>query len=81
MPIILIGSKCDLEDQRQISFDKGQALANKWNDEFHYNFFETSAKNNINVDKVVFEMVRQIDAYQSQKREKVKKRKDKCRIS
>lgn len=42
---LLVGSKCDEEDKREVSTDEGQRLAEKYN----MNFFETSAKKNINV--------------------------------
>ena len=42
---ILIGNKCDLESQRQVSFEEGQELA----DHYGVRFLETSAKNSKNV--------------------------------
>uniref|UniRef100_A0A1A9WYJ4 Ras-related protein Rab-3 n=1 Tax=Glossina brevipalpis TaxID=37001 RepID=A0A1A9WYJ4_9MUSC len=48
--VILVGNKCDMEDQRVISFERGRQLA----DQLGVEFFETSAKENINV-KAVFE--------------------------
>lgn len=43
---ILIGNKCDMNDNRKVSTAEGQALA----DEYGIMFFETSAKTDINVD-------------------------------
>lgn len=43
--VVLVGNKCDLIDSRQVSYERGKALA----DEFGWPFFETSAKQNINV--------------------------------
>ena len=43
--IILVGTKCDLESQRQVSFEQGKELA----DEKGLKFFETSSKDDINV--------------------------------
>ena len=40
-----MGNKCDMEDERVISFEKGKQLA----DSLGLEFFETSAKENINV--------------------------------
>ena len=40
IPLILVGNKVDLEDQRVVSSDSGQALANKFTNGF---YFETSA--------------------------------------
>ncbi|KAH8319776.1 hypothetical protein KR074_005579 [Drosophila pseudoananassae] len=43
--VILVGNKCDMEDQRVISFERGRQLA----DQLGVEFFETSAKENVNV--------------------------------
>ncbi|XP_037942202.1 ras-related protein Rab-3-like [Teleopsis dalmanni] len=48
--VILVGNKCDMEDQRVISYERGRQLA----DQLGVEFFETSAKENVNV-KAVFE--------------------------
>uniref|UniRef100_A0A3B3DC73 small monomeric GTPase n=2 Tax=Oryzias melastigma TaxID=30732 RepID=A0A3B3DC73_ORYME len=48
--VILVGNKCDLEDDRDIPTEDGQRLA----DDLGFQFFEASAKENINV-KQVFE--------------------------
>ncbi|CAB16405.1 GTP-binding protein ypt2 [Schizosaccharomyces pombe] len=53
---ILIGNKCDCEDQRQVSFEQGQALA----DELGVKFLEASAKTNVNVDEAFFTLAREI---------------------
>ena len=43
--MILVGNKCDMEDERVISYERGKQLA----DQLGLEFFETSAKENINV--------------------------------
>ena len=48
--VILVGNKCDMEDERVISFERGKQLA----EQLGVEFFETSAKENINV-KVGFQ--------------------------
>ncbi|XP_028908885.1 ras-related protein Rab-3D isoform X2 [Ornithorhynchus anatinus] len=48
--VILIGNKCDLEDERVVPTEDGKRLA----DDLGFEFFEASAKDNINV-KQVFE--------------------------
>uniref|UniRef100_A0A4W6EC09 Ras-related protein Rab-3 n=2 Tax=Lates calcarifer TaxID=8187 RepID=A0A4W6EC09_LATCA len=48
--VILVGNKCDLEDDRLVPTEDGQRLA----EELGFQFFEASAKDNINV-KQVFE--------------------------
>ncbi|CAJ0937824.1 unnamed protein product, partial [Ranitomeya imitator] len=48
--VILVGNKCDMEDERVIATEKGRHLA----DQLGFEFFEASAKENIQV-KQVFE--------------------------
>jgi len=47
VPIVLVGNKCDLDDQRQVSKDQGEQLAQRWG----CRFYETSAKEKINVEE------------------------------
>lgn len=48
VPMILVGNKCDLEDERVVGKDQGQGLAQQWSS----SFLETSAKAKINVNEV-----------------------------
>ena len=48
IPMILVGNKCDLEDERCVSKSEGFKLANQWN----IGFMETSAKSMHNVFEV-----------------------------
>ncbi|VDD81535.1 unnamed protein product [Mesocestoides corti] len=48
IPIVLVGNKCDLEDERAVGKEEGQKLARQWN----CTFMETSAKSKINVSEV-----------------------------
>merc|ERR1711931_216224 len=48
--VVLVGNKCDMEEERVVSTEKGKQLA----EQLGFEFFETSAKENINV-KAVFE--------------------------
>jgi len=54
VPVILVGSKCDLESDRDVKTDEGKQLAEK----FSCPFYETSAKTRVNVDEVFEELVR-----------------------
>jgi len=56
VPMVVVGNKCDLSDQRIITTEQGQALATK----FGAVFIEASAKTKINVDQIFHELVRQI---------------------
>uniref|UniRef100_A0A914PK65 Uncharacterized protein n=1 Tax=Panagrolaimus davidi TaxID=227884 RepID=A0A914PK65_9BILA len=55
---MLIGNKCDLEVDRVISQLDGEQMAANYG----IKFFETSAKLNINVDTIFFEMAGMINA-------------------
>ena len=67
--LILIGNKCDLKDQRVVSEEEGTKEAEKYNTEY----FETSAKKGINVEKSVDELLKKIIA---KKEEKLKNKKE-----
>ncbi|KPP69494.1 hypothetical protein Z043_111745 [Scleropages formosus] len=49
VPMILVGNKCDLEDERVVGKEQGQNLARQWNS---CAFLESSAKSKINVNEV-----------------------------
>ncbi|KAH0790400.1 Ras GTPase [Histomonas meleagridis] len=49
---VLLGNKCDLQDQRQVTTQEGKAVADKYKGLF----LETSAANKINVDEA-FQLV------------------------
>ena len=53
---ILIGNKCDWEDRRVVSTERGQQLA----DELGIPFLEVSAKSNINVEKAFYSLAADI---------------------
>lgn len=55
--MILVGNKCDLEDERVVGKDQGQNLARQFNSAF----LETSAKAKVNVHEVFYDLVRQIN--------------------
>jgi Ras-related protein Rap-1A len=48
VPMIVVGNKCDLEDERVVGKDQGQNLARMWG----CSFLETSAKAKVNVNEV-----------------------------
>ena len=54
--IILIGNKCDLEDQRQITKEQGEEKANK----LEIAFLETSALSGENLDKAFDKMMNEV---------------------
>ncbi|KAJ5747344.1 uncharacterized protein N7511_009040 [Penicillium nucicola] len=58
-PIIVVANKCDLEKERVVSEQEGEALANQ----FGCKFIETSAKSRINVENAFYDLVREIRRY------------------
>jgi len=56
VPMVVVGNKCDLSDQRIITTEQGNALATK----FGAVFIEASAKTKINVEEIFHQLVRQI---------------------
>ena len=58
-PIILIGNKCDLEENRIISKEEGEELAKKYN----IDFFETSNKEGINIEESALKLINKTIEY------------------
>ncbi|KAJ5079294.1 ras-like protein [Anaeramoeba ignava] len=56
IPLILVGNKSDLEDKREVTQQQMKELADSWD----CPFFETSAKNNSNIDECFQQIVKQI---------------------
>ena len=56
IPILLVGNKCDLEDERKVPIEKGKEKARNLN----CAFFETSALKKINIEKIFEELVNNI---------------------
>jgi len=53
--VLLVGNKCDQEEQRAVSTAEGEALAR----EYGIEFFETSARENVNVEACYLAIARQ----------------------
>ena len=49
VPLVLLGNKCDLEEERAVEKEEGQNLANRFG---CCTFMESSAKKRINVEEV-----------------------------
>merc|ERR1712154_606494 len=63
VPMVLMGNKCDLELERRVSTHEGQSTADSWFGVGHVcsiPFFESSAKDRINITEAFHEIVRQI---------------------
>ena len=80
-PIILIGNKSDLEEEREVETEKGKKLA----EEYGFSFFETSSKEGTNVHESILELALKIvgqkekeeKSEEGKKRDKGKKKENK----
>jgi Ras-related protein Rap-1A/Ras-related protein Rap-1B len=57
VPMVLVGNKCDLADQRVITTEQGEQLAKR----FDCTFLEASAKTKHNVEQIFYDLIRQIN--------------------
>ncbi|KAM3178701.1 Ras-related protein Rap-1b [Hymenolepis weldensis] len=58
VPLVLVGNKCDLDNERVVGREQGQTLARNWN----CVFMETSAKAKINVNEFLpFDFTRSLE--------------------
>ncbi|OZJ04384.1 hypothetical protein BZG36_02405 [Bifiguratus adelaidae] len=71
VPMVLVGNKCDLEDERMVSREQGMMLSQQWG---AIPFYETSARQKINVDEVFFDLVRQINRQMPSRVERKRKK-------
>ena len=54
--IVLIGNKIDLKEEREISEDDGKKIAKEYN----MNYYETSAKENIGINELMKDVIKDI---------------------
>ena len=67
VPIVLVGNKCDLEDERVVGRYQGMILARQWESRGSYcSFMEVSAKARINVSEAFYQLVRLIQAKEAE---------------
>jgi small GTP-binding protein len=77
VPMVLVGNKCDLADQRVITQEQGDALARKFGG---CTFMESSAKTKANVEAIFHDLVRQIARVQPDAKEEKKPKRGGCSI-
>lgn len=70
VPMVLVGNKCDLADQRVITSEQGENLSKR----FDCKFVEASAKTKHNVEQIFYDLIRQINALTPQDIKKKKER-------
>ncbi|KAF6723340.1 Ras-related protein O-RAL [Oryzias melastigma] len=56
IPLLLVGNKSDLEERRRVSVEEARRKAEEWGAQY----VETSAKTRANVDKVFFDLMREV---------------------
>jgi small GTP-binding protein len=58
VPLVLVGNKCDLEEERAVSKQEGKSMAEKFGD---CKFLESSAKACINVEEIFISLAKLIE--------------------
>jgi len=71
VPMVLVGNKCDLVEQRAVPRKSGEDMAKKWNSKF----IEASARTRENIDEIFYSLVRQIHPHGG-KTDRTKKKKE-----
>lgn len=62
IPVIMVGNKCDLESERQVSYEEVKELCDIWG----IKFLECSAKEKININELYELAVREVIEYKKQ---------------
>ncbi|XP_065364458.1 ras-related protein Ral-a isoform X2 [Calliphora vicina] len=62
IPFLLVGNKCDLNDRRRVPLNECQTRAQQW----QVPYVETSAKTRENVDKIFYDLIRDISTRKKQ---------------
>ncbi|KAG6799947.1 ras-related protein Ral-a isoform X1 [Apis laboriosa] len=84
IPFLLVGNKSDLQEKRKVGLNEAQARAEQWG----VPYVETSAKTKENVDKVFFDLMREIrsrkiedkSASNGRGKDRATRKKKKCKI-
>jgi len=76
-PIVLVGNKKDLAEQRVITEEEGRSLAQRLGTDW----LETSAKTGENIKEAYFRLVRLIDRYRDEHPDEERKRRQKLKKS
>lgn len=77
VPMILVGNKCDLEDERVVGKELGANLARQFN---NCAFLESSAKAKVNVNEIFYDLVRQINRKNPERKQNPSKKRHKCTL-
>jgi len=60
-PMILVGNKIDLKEERQVTTEEGAKMAEDWG----CPFIETSCKTRVNIDECVLQLLREITKFRT----------------
>ncbi|KAM7348071.1 ras-like protein A isoform 2-T2 [Cochliomyia hominivorax] len=67
IPFLLVGNKCDLSDRRRVPLNECQTRVQQW----QVPYVETSAKTRENVDKIFYDLIRDISTRKKQRQTEV----------
>jgi len=70
-PMVLVGNKCDLRDQRVITMEQGAELSKT----LRCSFVEASAKARINVESIFVDLIQQIQKVNAPHKKQAKHKK------
>eukprot|EP01129_Flabellula_baltica_P012510 TRINITY_DN5652_c0_g1_i5.p1 TRINITY_DN5652_c0_g1~~TRINITY_DN5652_c0_g1_i5.p1 ORF type:complete len:207 (+),score=51.56 TRINITY_DN5652_c0_g1_i5:1-621(+) len=73
---VLAGNKCDLESERVVTKEEGKRMA----DEERISFFEVSAKDDVNIDAMFYQIVMEIQKRNTDRRVEERERVKRCLI-
>lgn len=76
VPMMLVGNKADLADQRVITTEQGESLAKR----FDCHFLEVSARTKLNVDQIFYDLIRQINTMTPKDNKTTTKRRSGCSL-
>uniref|UniRef100_A0A2K5CGN4 Ras-related protein Rap-1A n=1 Tax=Aotus nancymaae TaxID=37293 RepID=A0A2K5CGN4_AOTNA len=71
VPMIFVGNKCDLEDERVVGKEQCQNLARRW---CNCAILGSSAKSKINVNEIFYDLIRQINRKTPMEKKKPKEK-------
>lgn len=77
IPIVIVGNKCDLEEERKVDIYEASELARLWK----VHFFESSSKKGIIIEEPIYQLISELKSKLVITVEDKEKEKNKCLLS